>query len=56
MHNRTMIQKLTDDKLSTADRQRTTGGNIVFASMAGDVGKSALVHLINFCAGRQISP
>lgn len=35
--------------------RQKTGANSVFATMAGDVGKSAVKHLINLSAGRQVS-
>jgi hypothetical protein len=34
---------------------KKTTANIVFATIAGEVGKSTVVHLINFGAGRQVS-
>lgn len=37
------------------DNFLSTGYNSVFATMAGAVGQSKAVHLINFCADRQVS-
>lgn len=39
----------------TTRQTETPAGNSVFATMAGDVGNRTVVHLINFCAGRQAS-
>lgn len=41
------------DKLLEEEKHRT--GNSVFATMAGDAGKSAVVHLINICRVSQFS-
>lgn len=39
--------------LQTDTKDKSTGGNSVFATMAGDVGKSTAVDLINFSASGQ---
>jgi hypothetical protein len=51
----TMTTKLNIDNGLQRQTDRTPAGNSVFATMAGDVGKSSFQHLINFCAGGQVS-
>ena len=52
---RQFVTKLNIDNGCKTQTTRTPGHNSVFATIAGDVGKSTIVHIINFCASGQVS-
>lgn len=50
-----MTKKFTADRHRHSTTDRRAAGNMGFANMAGTVGKSTVVHLINFVAVGQFS-